>query len=297
MRKALGRGLAALIPTTDVQPEPTASVPTPATPCMVPIEKIRANRFQPRKNFDSEKLSELASSIKEHGLAQPIIVSHDAANDHYEIIAGERRLRACELAGLKEVEVIIRNGRSDKQRLSIALIENLQREDLNSIEQALGYLRLMKEFDINQTELTSVVGKSKSAISNTLRLLDLPDNIQKAVQFGQISEGHARALLMADSIAKKQELFKKITEDSLSVRDTEDLARSNNHTKSAEKIKIKSKYQKSADIRSLETELQHLLGTKVDIKTKKDPTKGSVTIHFYSLTDFENIVALLKVKE
>lgn len=295
MRKALGKGLAALIPTIDEKPPAAAADETPFKPTSIPIEKIRANRYQPRKNFDPEKLSELAASIKEHGLAQPILVSHDEQTGTYELIAGERRLRACELAGLKEVDVVIKSALTDKQRLAMSLVENLQREDLNAIEQALGYLRLMKEFQITQTDITHVVGKSKSAVSNTLRLLDLPENIQKAIQSGQITEGHARALLMCDNPHIKQELFNKVVEQKLSVRDTEDLARAADDSSSKEKKAKKARPIKSADIKALETALQHILGTKVDIKTKKDPTRGSITIHYYSLTDFDKIVDILKI--
>lgn len=298
MRKALGRGLAALIPVEEpvVQDKALGHQDHQAPgPVIVPIEKIRANRYQPRKHFEKEKLAELAATISEHGLAQPLIVSPDDQGG-YELIAGERRLRACELAGLKEVEVVVRHGLTDKQRLTVSLIENLQREDLNAVETALGYLRLMKEFQINQTELTKVVGKSKSAISNTLRLLDLPDNIQKAVQECDISEGHARAILMVDGDAKKQELFKKVLENGLSVRDAEDLARfmlgySEDDVESKKRLK---KSAKSADIRAIETALQHHLGTKVDIRTKKDASKGMIGIHYYSLSDFDKIINLLK---
>ena len=292
MRQALGKGLAALIPSLEEQNNIEKSVENTTQSTLLPIEKIRANRFQPRKHFDPERLSELAASIKEHGLAQPIIVSKDAQNDHYELIAGERRLRACELAGLKEIEAIVRPSKTDKQRLALSLVENLQREDLNAIDQALGYLRLMKEFQISQTDLTQVIGKSKSAISNTLRLLDLPESIQKAIQFSQITEGHARALLMIDNPLKKQELFNKIIQQNLSVRDTEDLARITVSPKNrrGEKVSL----SKPADIQALETTLQHLLGTKVEIKTRKDPSKGIISVHFYSLTDFDKLINILK---
>lgn len=295
MRKALGKGLAALIPSIDVQSDISIPTSSPSTQILVPIEKIRANRLQPRKNFDQIKLNELAESIKQHGLAQPILVSFDTHSDTYEIIAGERRLRACELAGLKEVEVVIKPSLSDKQRLALSLVENLQREDLNAIEQALGYLRLIKEFQISQTDLGQLVGKSKSAISNTMRLLDLPEYIQKAIQLGQITEGHARALLSIENVLEKQSLFNMVIDKNLSVRDTEDLARNTCvHTKKQTKY---SQYHtnKTADIKALETTLQHVLGTKVDIHTKKDPTKGHITIHFYSLSDFEKLVNILKI--
>jgi ParB family chromosome partitioning protein len=299
MRKALGRGLSALIPTAETRESDQASTnrgPAAPGPVIVAIDKIRANRYQPRKNFDTEKLSELADSIKEHGLAQPIIVSPDVQSGGYELIAGERRLRACELAGLKEVEVVVRQGHTDKQRLAISMVENLQREDLNAVEAALGYLRLMKEFHISQTELTKVVGKSKSAISNTLRLLDLPENIQRAIQDGDITEGHARAILMVDVEAKKQELFNKVIEDGLSVRDAEDFARVliGYGSGDVEQKKRHKKSVKSADIRAIETALQHHLGTKVEIRTKKDTSKGMIGIHYYSLSDFDKLINMLK---
>lgn len=290
MRKALGRGLDALIPA----PQKVAEPANHDGLRVVPIEKIRANRLQPRKNFDAEKLSELAASIKEHGLAQPIIVSHDGATNTYEVIAGERRLRAASLAGLKEIEVVVRTPASDEQRLALALIENLQREDLNPIEEALGYLRLMKEFRIRQVDLTQIVGKSKSAISNTLRLLELPDDIQKALEFGQLSEGHARALLMVENQLEIKRLFTIAVEQKLSVREVEDLARQAAGGRSLEKTKRPHR-DKPADIKAVESSLQHSLGTKVEIKTKKDATKGSITVHFYSLDDFDKIVKMLKI--
>lgn len=289
MRQALGKGLEALLPKS------TERLMAPQTnePIKIPIDKIRPNHLQPRKHFDPEHLSELASSIKEHGLAQPILVSYDSAFKSYELIAGERRLRASELAGLKEIEVIVRNPESDKERLALALIENIQRRDLNPIEEALGYLRLMKEAQINQTQLTHIIGKSKSALSNTLRLLELPENMQTALQYAQITEGHARALLMIENPIEKQNVFNKVLEQKLSVRDTEDLARNLRNEGESDLEKNSPQKQlkeKSADIKNLETNLQQVLGTKVEIRTKKDPSSGKITIHFYSLSDFDKIV-------
>lgn len=296
MRKALGRGLDALIPAAPAPvAAPSAVAPAkPSGPLKVPIEKVRPNHLQPRKHFDPEKLAELSTSIRDHGLAQPILVSYDAASDTYEIIAGERRLRASELAGLREVEVIVRAPESERKRMILAMIENLQREDLNPIEEALGYLRLMKEFQISQTDLAQVVGKSKSAVSNTLRLLDLPEDIQKALQFGQLTEGHARALLMVADPIQRAELFHLIVESKLSVRQAEDLARTPAAAQSQEPRKARPALEKPADIRTLESGLQERLGTKVEIKTKKDPTKGSITLHFFSLDDFDRILKVLK---
>jgi ParB family transcriptional regulator, chromosome partitioning protein len=290
-RKALGRGLDALIPSTPVISNPGIQENIQR----VSLSKIRPNRLQPRKHFNPEKLAELAASIKEHGLAQPIVVSYDSGSDTYELIAGERRLRASELAGYKDVEVVVRKPDSDKSRLALALIENLQREDLNAIEEALGYLRLMKEFSLSQTEVSQVVGKSKAAVSNTLRLLDLPDEIQKAIQFEQLTEGHARALLMLDNAAARHRLFQLVLEQKLSVRQTEDLARQAQAGEPLEEKKPERvKAEKPADVRTLESSLEHLLGTKVEVKTKKDPTKGAITIHFFTLDDLDRILKVLK---
>jgi ParB family chromosome partitioning protein len=289
-RKALGRGLDALIPTmpTVTQPEPRTETPT-----RVPLGKIRPNRLQPRRHFDPEKLAELSASIKQHGLAQPIVVSYDQASDTYELIAGERRLRATELAGFQDVEVVVRKPGDDKERLALALIENLQREDLNPIETALGYLRLIKEFSISQTEVGQFVGKSKQAVSNTLRLLDLPEEIQKAVQFGQLTEGHARALLMAPQAARHK-LFELVMEQKLSVRQTEDLARQAADGVLPGAKTVKPKLEKPADVRTLESSLEHALGTKVEIRTRKDLKRGAITIHYFSLDDLDRILKVLK---
>lgn len=292
MRKALGRGLDALIPAA---PPPAAKTAEGGKPLAVSIEKIRPNRLQPRKFFDPERLGELSSSIKKHGLAQPLLVSYDKTSDTYELIAGERRLRASELAGLREVPVIVRDPESDKERLELALIENLQREDLNAIEAALGYLRLMKEFHISQTDLGAAVGKSKAAISNTLRLLDLPDDMQKAVEFGQLSEGHGRALLMAQDPVLRKQLFAAALEQKLSVRQLEDLARQAAGAHEPESRRPgRPRRVKPADIRHLEEQLTHSLGTKVEIKVKKDPTKGSMTLHFFNLDELDKLVRLIK---
>ncbi|MFI5362109.1 MAG: ParB/RepB/Spo0J family partition protein [Elusimicrobiota bacterium] len=296
-RKALGRGLSALIPTAPATPAATSALPAAdGTPIKIAIDKIRANHLQPRRHFDPETLGELAASIKQHGLAQPIVVSYDTVSRSYELIAGERRWRATQLAGLSEIEVVVRQPRDDKQRLALTLIENLQREDLNPIEVALGYLRLMKEFGINQTELGGEVGKSKSGISNTLRLLELPEEMQKALQFGQLSEGHGRALLMVADPNLRHAVFKKVLEGKLSVRETEALAKQvSEGGSSAEAAPVKRLAPpKPADLRALEESLQLSLGTKVVIRTNKNPAKGSVQIHFFSFDDFDKIINTLK---
>jgi ParB family chromosome partitioning protein len=301
-RKALGRGLSALIPNAPsgaAQPGTPAALPPAAQgiPIKIAIDKIRPNHLQPRRHFDPEALSELAASIKQHGLTQPIVVSFDAGSRSYELIAGERRWRASQLAGLTEIEVVVRQPKDDRQRLALTMIENLQRADLNPIEVALGYLRLMKEFGINQTALGQEVGKSKSSISNTLRLLELPEEIQKALQFGQLSEGHGRALLMVSDPNLRHAVFNKVLEGKLSVRETEALAKQMEEGEplSDEEPKAKKvKAPKPADLRSLEESLQQTLGTKVVINSKKNPAKGSILIHYFSFDDFDRIVKVLK---
>jgi ParB family transcriptional regulator, chromosome partitioning protein len=295
-RKALGRGLSALIPQAPSAPAPTGALPPPEGGIVkIPIDKVRANHLQPRRHFDPAELSELAVSIKSHGLAQPIVVSYDAATRSYELIAGERRWRACQLLGFKEVEAVVRQPKDDKQRMALTLLENIQRSDLNPIEVALGYLRLMKEFGINQTALAEEMGKSKVTISNTLRLLDLPDEIQKALQFGRISEGHGRALLAIEDPNARHAVFQKVLENKLSVRETEALARELEAGVVPEERSAKPKPAvKPADLRALEENLQQRLGTKVLIRTRKNPSKGSIQIHYYSFDDFERIMSILK---
>ncbi len=289
MRKALGRGLGALISVEEPQESQNKEE---GVLRLVPVEKINPSHLQARKNFDPEKISELAASIKQHGLAQPLIVSYDAARGAYELIAGERRLKACILAGLKEVEVLVRELNSDKDRMLVGLIENLQRQDLNAIEEAFGYLRLMKEFKISQNDLAHTVGKSKSAVSNTLRLLDLSEEVQKAVQFGQISEGHARALLTIPDAIERNRIFKMVLENKLSVRETEDLSRRTHSAKN--KHAQKNSHEKEPDVALQESQWREFLGTNVEIRMKKNGGQGQIVIHFYDLDEFERLSRLFK---
>ena len=298
-RKALGRGLSALIPSS-ATPLPVPSAGTNSVIeggiLRVPVEKIRPNHLQPRRHFEPEALTELATSIKQHGLAQPIVVSFDLATRSYELIAGERRWRATQLAGLQEIDVVVREPRDEKHRMALTLIENLQRADLNPIEVALGYLRLMKEFGINQTALAEEVGKSKATISNTLRLLELSDEIQKALQYGQVSEGHGRALLTITDPNLRHAVFQKLVANKLSVRETEALAREMEAGPLTPDSTVRDKRPeaKSADLRSLEESLQQVLGTKVVIRTKKVASKGSIQISFFSFEDFDRILKVLR---
>jgi ParB family chromosome partitioning protein len=291
MRKALGRGLDALIPT---QPAAVAiaELATKQEPLKVPLSKVRPNHLQPRRHFDPETLRELTDSIKKHGLAQPLVVSADT-DGTYELIAGERRLRACELAGFTEVEVVVRQPTEDKQRLALALVENLQREDLNAVESALGYLRLQKEFDLTQNEVADEVGKSKQSISNTIHILDLPEEMQKSILTGQLKEAHGRALLKCQDAVERHRIFTAAIEGNLSVRDIDDLVRKANVRPAPEDSKPeKPVAEKDADTREMEGALQQRLGTKVAIRTAKGG-KGTLTIHFYSFEDFERVVGII----
>lgn len=296
-RQALGKGLDALIKQTQevvqMTTQQAAQVvePTGASVTRISVDKIVPNRFQPRRVFDESKLQELSQSIKEHGLTQPIVVVYDAGLDKYEIVVGERRFRATQLAGLTEIDAIVHKHLGDKEMCALALIENIQREDLNPIETALGYRNLMSKFYITQTDLASYCGKSKAAISNALRLLDLEPEIQQALQDGMISEGHGRALLMVTDSAKREMLFKKMYGSKMSVRQAEDAARVLMFpAKKAEKA------GKPAEVASFENELQTALGTKVEVKYGKNMKKGTLVIHYNSLDELDNIAGRLKNK-
>ncbi len=303
MRKALGRGLDSLIKQTTKEVS-TESV-TVASPTKnitektsdtnisagniqnISIDKIIANRFQPRQNFNQESLKELAESIKKHGVVQPIGVTFDAGLDKYEIILGERRFRASKLAGLTEIKAIIHPNIDDKEKCALALIENIQREDLSPIETANGYKNLINQFGIMQKDLSEYCNKSSSSISNTLRLLELEQYIQKAINKGSLSEGHGRALLMIPAGFREQ-VFLKARDRQLSVRQTEELSRN------VLKPKLKSKPKKSADILDFENNLQILLGNKVEIKSGKKKGCGKLILHYSNYDELEKFTNKLK---
>ncbi len=297
-RQALGKGLDALIKQTQevvqmtTQEAAQAIQQTPGTAVTrIAVNKIVPNRFQPRRVFDEEKLQELSQSIKEHGLTQPIVVVYDAGLDKYEIVVGERRFRATQLAGLTEIDAIVHKHLGDKEMCALALIENIQREDLNPIETALGYRNLMSKFYITQTDLASYCGKSKAAVSNALRLLDLEPEIQQALQEGTISEGHGRALLMVTDPVKRDLLFKKMNGNKMSVRQAEEAARALMFP-----AKSAAKQAKPAEVASFENDLQSALGTKVEVKYGKNMKKGTLVIHYHSLDELDNIASRLKNK-
>ncbi|HCJ67199.1 MAG TPA: hypothetical protein DHV62_07740 [Elusimicrobia bacterium] len=284
MHQALGKGLEALIPKsqiTDYKLQISEGI------VKVPIEKIKPNRYQPRNKFKEENLTELANSIKEKGLLQPLVISPSAIPGEYELLAGERRLRAAKLAGLNEVKVIIRPEVTEQERLQISLIENLQREDLNPIEEAQAYQKLIKEFGLTQEELAQRLGKSRAAIANTLRLLNLPQEIKETIASGTISSGHARNLVGLP-VEEIQKLVQRIIQERLSVRETEKIV----ERFKVESLKLRKKKKILPELVSLSEELQHLLGTK--IKIKGNTKKGRIEIYYYSLSDLERLIGLIK---
>ena len=293
-RQALGKGLDALLKQTqEVLNNPSVSrqdSESGSSVQKIALTKIIPNRFQPRRVFDEAKLQELAQSIQEHGLTQPIVVVYDAGMDKYEIVVGERRFRACQLAGLQEIDALVHKALTDQQMCALALIENIQREDLNPIETALGYRNLINKFGISQTDLSQYCGKSKGAISNSLRLLELPQHIQDALQDGIITEGHARALLMLTDPNKKETLFQRMKKTKRSVRQAEDAARALLQPANGKKS------IKPPEVISFENDLQTALGTKVEVRYAKNMSKGFLVIQYHSLEELDNLAGRLKTK-
>jgi len=279
-RSGLGKGLDALIPTGQAKPGGDGSGVT-----QVPVDLIQRNPRQPREKFDIEELENLAASIREHGVIQPLIVS-PGKNGIYVLIAGERRLQASRKAGLKTVPVVIRHA-TDQQLLELALIENIQRADLNPVEEAEAYQHLAKEFKMSHEAIAARVGKSRVAVTNTIRLLDASAAVKQALVDGQITEGHARAMLRLSSASAQEELLKKIVTLDLSVRQTEMLARKY----SGQKPLSRRKTSQSADVIDVERRLRSSLGTKVSLKHGKKG--GTVTIYYYSNEDLDSLLEKL----
>ncbi|MCX5786017.1 MAG: ParB/RepB/Spo0J family partition protein [Elusimicrobia bacterium] len=288
MRTALGRGIDSLI--TKVENNDISGDIVQR----VPVDKIRPNRFQPRRNFDDGALAGLADSIKERGLLQPITVWKDSGDDHYELIAGERRWRAACLAGLPEIDAIVRKDLDDESKLGLSLIENIQREGLNAMDTALAYRQLMNQFGASQTEIAKKVGKSKTTVSNTLRLLELEETILNGLQSELIDEGHARALLSIPDKTRRREAYEKIISDKLSVRDVEAYAQGFHARRPRSVSKASARAHKSPEIAELESSLENILGTKVEIHPGAGPENGKIVIHYYSLDDFDRVTQILK---
>jgi len=278
-KSGLGRGLEALIPGSDVFPQMGNLM-------FVAIEKISPNPRQPRRNINPEELSELTASVLEHGVLQPLIISPGKNDGEYILIAGERRLQASRLAGLTSVPVVIRET-TDLEKLELALIENLQRADLNPLEEAESYRQLAEEFDLSHDAIGRKVGKSRVAVSNTLRLLKLPDIVKNALIEGRISEGHARALLALTTPESQTAVLKTVFAQELSVRQTEDLVRKYG----GERQLNHPKTQIQPEVADLEARLRASLGTKVALRAGK--RGGSVTIYYYSSEELDYLLSRL----
>lgn len=286
--RGLGKGLDALIPAGDKKI--TKEENTKGAETVVKITKVEPNRSQPRKNFDEDALQELADSIKQFGLLQPILVQDKG--EYYEIIAGERRWRAAKLAGLKEVPVIIRNY-SSQEIVEISLIENIQREDLNPIEEAQAYKRLLTEFNLKQDEVAERVSKSRTAVTNSMRLLKLCDGVQQMIIDDMLSTGHARALIPIEDPELQLQLAQRIFDEKLSVREVEKLVKS--ILKTAEEKPKKEEIPQSLMYiyQNIENKLKDKLSRKVAISPKGKNGSGKIEIEFYSNDDLEKLIEIL----
>ena len=286
-KTGLGKGLSALIPVAPPQPVQSTTSDDPKRD--VDIDKISPSPFQPRRAFDEAKLQELAMSIRDQGIIQPLVVR--PKGERFELIAGERRWRAAMKAGLNRVPVVVREA-SDHDALQLALIENLQREDLNPIEEATGYRRLQEEFTWSQEEVAEKVGKSRPAVANALRLLSLPSEVQQEVASGNLPAGQARALLGLQSEAVIMTAYREVIARALSTRDTEKLVRN---------LKLGRRRRRESpavdpDLRSLVEDLQRALGTKIRVLPKARSNKGKIEIEYYSLPDLERIIATITMR-
>lgn len=254
------------------------------------ISQIEPNKEQPRKAFDEEKLGLLAESIKKHGVIQPIIVK-DLNNGFYQIVAGERRWRASRIAGLNKIPAIIRSY-DELTTMQVALIENLQRENLNPIEEALSYKALLDDFSLTQEQVSEQVGKSRSAIANSIRLLSLPQKVREMLESGTLSSGHARAILSVNDEDAKLLLAEKIVENALSVRQAEQLAKSLNNPKKGNK-KAETITQLDLQLGEIQKRMSDILGTKV--KILNGAKKGKIEIEYYSANDLERLLRILDI--
>ncbi len=300
-KKALGRGLSALLSDTPEDERLEVDVTNPVGSHNtgaaqenlneIPLTEIETNPFQPRQHFDQEALKELAESIKVHGIIQPITV-RKLAPHQYQLISGERRFQASKLAGLTSIPAYIRTA-DDQQMLEMALIENIQRENLNPIEVALSYQRLISECNLKQEELGDRVGKNRSTVTNYLRLLKLPPDIQIALRDNRLSMGHARAIINVDNPESQLYIFKKILSEDLSVRKVEELARQLMSENKEQPVKPATNTPHTKEISQLQSNLSSHFGTKVSVRS--DGKKGEIRIPFLSVEDLNRILDILKV--
>ena len=290
--RGLGRGLSALM--ADVGPEPESTASTPARPdLIVPIEKVFPNPDQPRRNFTVDHLQDLSASIKAKGIIQPLIVrKRGAESDEFEIVAGERRWRAAQMAQLHEIPVLVRDF-TDTEVLEVAIIENIQRADLNPVEEAAGYRQLMDKFGHTQEKLAEELGKSRSHIANLMRLLQLPGDVQDMLVEGKLSAGHARALITSDNPST---LARQVVQQGLSVRATEALAKNKDSSETDAKPRAKSSVtEKDADTKALESDLSAALRMPVSVDHKAGGEAGQVTIKYASLDQLDEICRILSI--
>jgi ParB family transcriptional regulator, chromosome partitioning protein len=285
-KNALGRGLGALIDVGDEQQNQTL-VHSPSAVNEIPIKNIAVNPFQPRTSFDEEALNELVMSVKEHGIIQPITVRR-AADNSYELISGERRIRAAEKAGLRRIPAYVREA-GDESMLELALVENIQREDLDAIEVAISYARLIEEFQLTQEALGDRVGKKRATIANYLRLLNLPVEIQTGIREKKISMGHARALAGIDDKEYQVEVFSLILSRDLSVRQVEGLAKK---SKTGEESGESAEEEQRSDYEDLREHLAHHFGATIEFK-RSNKGNGRIVIPFKSDEDLQRIVSIL----
>jgi ParB family chromosome partitioning protein len=278
---ALGKGLGALIP-EDVQSSESSNN------LLISLNEIKSNNEQPRKAFDNDKIVELAESIKHHGIIQPLILKQQGKD--YIIVAGERRWRAAKILGLKEVPAIIMD-LTEKQVLEISLIENIQRQDLNPIEEALAYKKLLTDFNITQEELSKRIGKSRTAITNNLRLINLDDRVQQYIIEGVISEGHGRTLLGIEDGDLQYEIAQKIIDEKLSVREVERLIK--NISSIDNRKKVNDNNELNPYYKDVRNKLQDYFGTKVKLSSKNN--KGKIEIEYYSEEDLQRILDIINV--
>lgn len=296
--KGLGRGLDGLIPDKTPAKRKTKDSASPSKneetkdsglPLYIKISMVEPNRNQPRKNFDEDSLIELSESIKNFGIISPLVVKKK--DDYYEIIAGERRWRAAKLAGLKEVPVIINNDYNEQQTLEVSIIENIQRERLNPIEEGLAYKRLIEEFNLKQDEVAERVSKSRTEITNKMRLLKLDERVQEMLISEMLSMGHARALLGFENKDDQYTTALRVFDEKLSVRDIEKLVKSSSKAKKQKKEEVDEQYKLICN--DAAEKMSNVMGTKVNINQKNKNSKGKIEIEFYSQEELDRIMGMI----
>jgi len=294
-RKALGRGLSALLSNDSSIPQAQSPARPTEGQMQVLVHRVRPNRYQPRQEIDQESIRELADSIRVHGLLQPIVVSYDADEDECELIAGERRLEAAKQLGMKTIPAIVQDV-DDETRFELGLVENLQREDLNPIEEATAYQLLMQRFGLTQDQVARRLGRKRTTISNALRLLNLPQDIQVEIATGSLSAGHAKALVAIEDEEQLREVIRRLREGTFTVRQTEAWVRDMKEGRGRGKKRTRASGVADADphLRYVEEAMQEALGTKVRIRPK-GASRGRFEIDYYSQDDFQRVLDVLGV--